>query len=133
MPAHLGMARGRQPSYLPPMGVDLPYTEAQRAPVPSAGPFHLLGIEPSATHNAIREAYSRIRSSGTIDGSVLEQALAELLDPEKRLECELAYPLDATPGQIEAIHAMSDGAHDDQRVLDFARQLPALSRANFLA
>ena len=115
------------------MGVELSDSEGQGAFASRAEPFQLLGVDPSATGDVVRDAYGRVQRLGIVDKSLLDQALAELLDSERRLQYELAYPLDATPDQVEATHATLQGAREKDHILAFALQLPPLSRANFLA
>jgi hypothetical protein len=115
------------------MGVELSDSGGQRAFASLTEPFQLLGVDPSATGDVVREAYGRVQRLGIVDKSLLDQALAGLLDPERRLQYELAYPLNATPEQVEATRATLQGAQEKGHILAFARQLPPLSRANFLA
>jgi hypothetical protein len=115
------------------MGVELSDGEGRRGLASLAEPFQLLGVDPSASGDVVREAYGRVQRLGIVDKSLLDQAVAGLLDPERRLQYELAYPLDATPDQVEATHMTLQGVQEKGHFLAFARQLPPLSCANFLA
>ncbi len=98
------------------------------------GPFRLLGIDPSATAEAIQAAYARALEQREVSAAELAQAVASLLDPNptRRLQYELAYPLDCDAEQAGIFFSGLSKPSPDA-VLEIAKQLPPLSRANFIA
>ena len=94
-------------------------------------PFWMLGVDPTASQQVLRDAFDR----GIQTASVMDLTLAyEMLsDPARRLLHELAYPLDCPSSGVEIYYAalQTDAATKD--LLGFADQLLPLARANFLA
>jgi hypothetical protein len=94
-------------------------------------PFWILGVDPTASQQVLREAFDR----GIQTASVMDLTLAyEMLsDPARRVLHELAYPLDCPSSGVEIYYAAlrTDAATKD--LLGFADQLQPLARANFLA
>ncbi|MEY2538266.1 MAG: hypothetical protein QOG67_2006 [Verrucomicrobiota bacterium] len=98
-----------------------------------SGRFHLLGIDPTATTAQIEQAYIAAHERAVAPDQALAEARDGILDPAQRLLCELAYPLDSTPEQVNAFYAGLSGNAPVSELLQAANNLPSLSRANFLA
>ena len=95
--------------------------------------FNLLGTDPAATSAEVTQAYGFACERDVASNQVLTEARDSVLDPVRRLLCELAYPLDSTVAQVEAFYAgLSDNA-TPSKLLPLASALPPLSKANFLA
>jgi hypothetical protein len=96
---------------------------------PLIQPFHLLGIDPAATKAEVEAAYVRALQQRGASERDLTHAFNAILDPARRLSCELAYPIDSSPAQLETFYADLSG----DELLSSAARLPPLSRANFVA
>jgi hypothetical protein len=94
-------------------------------------PFWVLGVDPTASQQVLRNAFDR----GIQTASVMDLTLAyEMLsDPAHRLLHELAYPLDCPSSAVEIYHAALRADAGTEEFLNFADQLEPLARANFLA
>jgi hypothetical protein len=98
-----------------------------------AQPFHLLGVDPSATSERVQEAYALARERGVTSAQALAEARDSILDPERRLSSELSYPLDSFPEEAAMFFAQLSGDISADELVGVAHQLPPLSRANFIA
>jgi len=97
-----------------------------------ASPYRVLRIDPTATDQQIQAAYAAALEQAPPAEQASADARAAILDPARRLLCELSYPLDGTPAQIELVYAaLANGTPGPPSLV--AEQLPPLSRANFLA
>jgi len=98
-----------------------------------ANAFHLLGIVPTASDSQVHSAYAAAIKQNPAAKQVLEDARAAIMDPSRRLSCDLSYPIDSSPAQIQSLYAKLLGNLSTQEALTYAEQLAPLSRANFLA
>ena len=98
-----------------------------------AQPFRVLGTDPAASDAQVQAAYAVALERRPVSGQVLADARAAILDPTRRLSCELSYPVDSTPAQIHILYAALSADASSQGFLLMAEQLAPLSRANFLA
>jgi hypothetical protein len=98
-----------------------------------AHPFHILRIDPTASNDQVRAAVGIAQTSGLASADAIILASDAILDPERRLSCELSYPVDSQTSEVERLYALlSSGAPTKDLVL-FANSLPSLSRANVIA
>jgi hypothetical protein len=95
--------------------------------------FNLLGIDPAATGVQVAQAYSTACARGATPIPVLTEARDNLIDPARRLLCELTYPLDSSVDQLRAFYAGLSGNAPTSELLLTANALPPLSKVNFLA
>jgi hypothetical protein len=100
---------------------------------PSAQPFRFLGIDPGATTREIEAALKRARQAGLAPETTLAEAHASLLDPVRRLPCELAYPFGSTPDQVDLFYAELPASVSDEEILRMSEQFAPLPMANFIA
>jgi hypothetical protein len=100
---------------------------------PLREPFHLLGTDPGASEAQIEAAYALALQQPEAPQVALAEARAAILDPARRLACELGYPIDSTPAQLEAFYAGLSNSAPALELLPAAERLAPLSRANFLA
>ena len=98
-----------------------------------ANAFYLLGIDPTASDSQVHSAYAAAIKQNPAATQVLEDARAAIMDPSRRLSCDLSYPIDSSPAQIQSLYAKLLGNLSTQEALTYAEQLAPLSRANFLA
>jgi hypothetical protein len=98
-----------------------------------AARFHLLGIDPAATNAQVKEAFTIACGQPAAPSRLLTEARNGILDPARRLLCELAYPLDSTGGQVEAFYSGLSAITPTSELLAAATTWPPLSKANFLA
>ncbi len=96
-------------------------------------PFRLLGIDPAATNAEVEGAYVRALAHGAASDQELADARRGILDPARRLLCELAYPIDSLPAQVETLFADLSCQGTEHELLTHAARLAPLSRANFIA
>ncbi len=100
---------------------------------PSAEPFRMLGTDPQASDAKVEAAYAAALEQRPLVAQALADARAAILDPARRLSCELGYPIDSTLAQIEILHEALAADASTQQLLRVAEQLAPLSRANYLA
>lgn len=100
---------------------------------PLVQPFRLLGIDPAATDANVEAAYARALQQGAASAQDLADARSAILDPARRLWCELNYPIDSPPAQIETLFADLSGNVSAVELLPNLTQLAPLSRANLIA
>ena len=98
-----------------------------------AQPFRLLGIDPAATNPEVEAAHVRALEQGAASDQDLADARRAILDPARRLLCELAYPIDSSLAQVETFFADLSGNGSGHELLTNAARLAPLSRANFVA
>ena len=96
-------------------------------------PFRLLGTGPAATSAQIQAAYVLAVERRAAPEEALADARTAVLEPAQRLSCELTYPIDSSPAQIETFYAGLSGDTSEKELLLIANQLPPLSLANFVA
>jgi hypothetical protein len=96
-------------------------------------PFRLLGIDPPVPSVAILAAHILAPKTQSASADALAEARAALLEPAGRLSCELAYPIDSSPAQIEGIFAALSSNKPEPELLLDAASLAPLSKANFIA
>jgi hypothetical protein len=99
----------------------------------SVQPFRLLHVEPTATKVQIDNAFDQAQQNQIASFVDLACARGALLNPDRRLSCELAHPLDCPASEIETFYAVLGGHASADELLDFSDRLWPLSRANFLA
>jgi len=93
--------------------------------------FSMLGIDPAATNAQVAQAFALASEQAVASNQLLTEARDSMLDPARRLMCELGYPLDSTPEQVKAFYkGLSANAPMSQLL---ANTLPPLSKANYLA
>jgi hypothetical protein len=97
-----------------------------------ANPFHILGMDPTASDSQVQSAYAAAVGRDPAAAQDLADARGAILDPSRRLSCELAFPTDSPPAQVKDLYASLLEA-SPQQALIAAGQLAPLSRANFLA
>lgn len=100
---------------------------------PSSQPFRLLGIDPGATASEIEAAVTRARQRGLAREATLAEARASLLDPVRRLRCELAYPLGSAPDHVDRFYIELPAGVPDAEILRTSEQFAPLAMANFIA
>jgi hypothetical protein len=98
----------------------------------SAQPFRLLRLDPTAAKAQIDDAFDVVQRKGTASFAAIIRARDALLNPERRLSCELAYPLDCPESQIESFYAALGENVSTEALLHFSDQLWPLGRANFV-
>ena len=96
-------------------------------------PFLLLGVDPAVTNAEVEAAHIRAIEQGAASDHDLADARSAILDPARRLLCELAYPIDGSPAQIETFFADLSGNGPSHELLTHAARLAPLSKANFIA
>jgi len=94
-------------------------------------PFWMLGVDPTASQQVLRDAFDRGIQTASVTDLVL--AYEMLGDPARRLLHELAYPLDCPSSGVEIFYAALRADAETDDLLGFADQLQPLARANFLA
>ena len=72
------------------------------------------------------------REQAVAPNQTLAEARDDILDPDRRLLCELAYPLDSTTEQVDTFHADLGDNNSVSELVLAANDLPPLSKANFL-
>jgi hypothetical protein len=60
----------------------------------SVQPFRLLRVDPTVAKAQIDDAFDVAQRNGTASFAAIISAREALLNPERRLSCELAYPVD---------------------------------------
>jgi hypothetical protein len=98
----------------------------------SAQPFRLLRVDPTAAKAQIDDAFDVAQRNGTAPFPAIIRARDALLNPERRLSCELAYPLDCPESEIESLYVALTENASTQKLLHFSNQLWPLGRANFV-
>ena len=96
-------------------------------------PFRILGIDPAATSQRVLDAFEMARRNYVAIDEVLSRARDDLLDPSRRLDCELAFPLDGPAAEIPALLAALTSESSTDELLALADRLAPLARANFTA
>lgn len=96
-------------------------------------PFRLLGIDPAATSRQVNDAFEIARLNHIAADGVLSSARDAILDPLRRLSCELAYPLDGPAAETPALFAALADAASTSELLVIADRLAPLARSNFVA
>jgi hypothetical protein len=96
-------------------------------------PFYLLRVEPTATNLEINSAFASARDGGRRPEDALLSARDAILSPATRLSCELSYPLDSRPNEIDVLYAALSSAASTNELLLIADQLAPLSSAHFCA
>lgn len=100
---------------------------------PSVQPFRLLGIDPGATAWEIEAAVKLARQRGLAPEATLEEAHASLIDPVRRLPCELAYPIGSGPDHVDRFYAELSARASDDEILRTSEHFAPLPMANFIA
>jgi hypothetical protein len=96
-------------------------------------PFHCLAVHPTATDKEIQEGYEAAKPTALVPAAVLQLAYDTLLDPVSRLFVELNYLIDSSATDIAATYAILSQDTAAAEVVDFAKHLAPLSRANLIA
>ena len=96
-------------------------------------PFRILGIDPAATSQRVLDAFEMARRNYVAIDEVLSRARDDLLDPSRRLDGELAFPLDGPAAELPALFAALTSQSSTDELLALADRLAPLSRANFTA
>ena len=96
-------------------------------------PFRILGIDPAATSQRVLDAFEMARRNYAATDEVLSGARDDLLDPSRRLDCELAFPLDGPAAEIPALFAALTSDSSISELLATADRLAPLARAKFTA
>lgn len=96
-------------------------------------PFCILGIDPAATAQRVLDAFEIARRNYRATDEVLGSARDDLLDPSRRLDCELAFPLDGPAAEVPALFAALSAGSATSELLAVADRLAPLARANFVA
>jgi hypothetical protein len=96
-------------------------------------PFRILSIDPAATSQRVLDAFEMARRNYVATDEVLSSARDDLLDPSRRLDCELAFPLDGPAAEVPALFAALTAGSPTGESLAVANRLAPLARANFLA
>ncbi|HWF46907.1 MAG TPA: hypothetical protein VG168_07880, partial [Bryobacteraceae bacterium] len=96
-------------------------------------PFRILGIDPAATSQRVLDAFEMARRNYVATDEVLSSARDDLLDPSRRLGCELAFPLDGPAAEVPALFAALTSDSSTSELLAMADRLAPLARANFTA
>ena len=96
-------------------------------------PFCILGIDPAATAQRVLDAFEIARRNYRATDEVLGSARDDLLDPSRRLDCELAFPLDGPAAEVPALFAALTAESPTSELLAVADRLAPLARANFVA
>lgn len=100
---------------------------------PSAQPFRLLGIDPSATAPEVEAALAQARQAHVAPEQSLAEAYANVLDPVRRLPGELSYPLGSPPDLVDLFFLELPADAADEDILQTSAQFAALPEANFIA
>lgn len=79
-------------------------------------PFCILGIDPAATAQRVLDAFEIARRNYRATDEVLGSARDDLLDPSRRLDCELAFPLDGPAAELPALFAALSAGSRNQRI-----------------
>ena len=98
-----------------------------------AHPFRMLRVDPEARDEVVDDAFDEAARRGLDSANALGQARAAIVDPAKRLYCELSYLTDSPPENIDALYVALSHEGPADELLSFSEQLAPLSRANFLA
>jgi len=85
-----------------------------------ANAFYLLGIDPTASDSQVHSAYAAAIKQNPAATQVLEDARAAIMDPSRRLSCDLSYPIDSSPAQIQSLYAKLLGNLSTQKALTYA-------------
>lgn len=96
-------------------------------------PFRILGIDPAATSQRVLDAFEMARRNYVAIDEVLSRARDDLLDPSRRLDYELAFPLDGPAAELPALFAALTSESSTDGLLAMADRLAPLARANFTA
>ena len=81
-------------------------------------PFRVLDINPSATTGQIEQAYTTLVQRARF-ADPLDIARTALLDPNRRLQHEVRYPLDCSASELETFYAaLSGNAGTAERATD---------------
>jgi hypothetical protein len=96
-------------------------------------PWRLLRLDPAAADQQIHAAFSRAQQNPMAATAALIFARDALLDPNRRLFYELAYPLDCPASEVDGLHAALSSDESLEELLNFSDQLWPLARANFIA
>jgi hypothetical protein len=93
-------------------------------------PFWVLGIDPTT---ALQEVQAALNNGQTAASAAdVSLAVEALCDPDRRLLCELAYPLDCAEPEIAHLYAALAASSATTDLLRFSDRLWPLARANFL-
>lgn len=95
---------------------------------PRAEPFRLLGVNPATPDAEIDLAYGR--SQGNFPEKALADAYSLVRDPARRLQAELAFPIDCPSALLETYYSKPASLEE---VLRIANLFPAVTKTNFLA
>ena len=79
------------------------------------------------------DAFEMARRNYRASDEVLGSARDDLLDPLRRLDCELAFPLDGPAAEVPALFAALTSESATSELLAIADRLAPLARANFVA
>jgi hypothetical protein len=96
-------------------------------------PFHCLAVHPTATDKEIRDGYEASKTTALVPTAVLQLARDTLLDPVSRLFVELNYLVDSSATEIVATYEILSQHTAAADVVDFAKHLAPISRANLIA
>ncbi len=96
-------------------------------------PFRLLGIDPSASSQRVLDGFEMARRNYAAIDEVLNDARDRLLEPSRRLDCELAFPLDGPAAELPALFASLSTEASTDDLLALADRLAPLARANLAA
>src|ERR1700704_6160532 len=96
-----------------------------------AHPFWRLRVDPTSSQEDLLSALKDAMQTASMTD--LTSTRDALFDPHRRLFCELAYPLDCVPSEIDAYYAALGANLATGDLLRFADGLWPLARANFLA
>jgi hypothetical protein len=96
-------------------------------------PFRILRVTPEATSEEVHKAFEAARDQKFAPDNTLVSAYDAILDPSRRLSCELSYPIDSSHDEIEELFALLSGNDSASELLLVAGRLAPLSRANFVA
>ncbi|WKA30612.1 hypothetical protein [Bradyrhizobium roseum] len=117
----------------PDMATDSANQSPLSASGPSTHPFRFLRIDPGATSWEIEAALTLARQRGLAPETTLAEAHASLLDPVRRLPCELAYPFGSTPEHVDLFYAELPASASDEEISQTSEQFAPLPMANFIA
>jgi hypothetical protein len=98
-----------------------------------AQPFHILGVDPTATNVQVFQAFDLAIAGPLASKDLLVSARAAILDRSQCLSHELSYLLDSGPGEIAAIYFALSSYGSVNELLLIADRLPPLTRSNFVA
>jgi peptidoglycan hydrolase-like protein with peptidoglycan-binding domain len=96
-------------------------------------PFHVLGIEPSASFEQITKAYDDAVAKEPTTAPDLADARKTLLNTRQRTTAELSFLLDTQDGEVSIVLDGLKKAASFQDIALVADNLAPLSRANLLA